>query len=262
MRALVSIFAGLLILISLYQLSLTWFVNKHEQVMEEKAMQWLNRNYMPAEKKYPGNKELQAIYQDSLDHFYNDRLRKLLDSTRDTKITWWGQTYQKSKESELLLGLDLQGGVQVLLEARPPAGTKVDSDVLNGTRDAVERRVNGLGVSEPVIRTRGNDQISVELPGVNDIPDCLKDDDASDCKPEDLEIDSDGDGVPEAKLEDTDGNGTLDCLEDGNADDCRLPGLGAERAVRVLQRTALLEIIDPQGSFLPEGTPVRTSLNP
>src|SRR5262249_32632097 len=59
-------------------------------------------------------------------------------------------------------GLDLQGGVQVLLQAQPAAGQKLDKDVLNGTRDAVERRVNGLGVSEPVIRTRGNNQISVE----------------------------------------------------------------------------------------------------
>lgn len=159
-------------------------------------------------------------------------------------------------------GLDLQGGVQVLLEARPPEGTKVDSDVLNGTRDAVERRVNALGVSEPVIRTRGNNQISVELPGVNDIPDCLKDDNAGDCNPEDLEIDNNGDAVADEKLEDANGNGTLDCLEDGDANDCTLPGLGAERAIQVLQRTALLEIINPNGTYLPEGTKVRTSLNP
>jgi preprotein translocase subunit SecD len=159
-------------------------------------------------------------------------------------------------------GLDLQGGVQVLLKAQPAPGQKLDSDVLNGTRDAVERRVNGLGVSEPVIRTRGNDEISVELPGVNDVPDCLKDNNASDCTPDDLQIDNNGDGVPEHKLEDANGNGTLDCLEDGNSDDCRLPGLGAERAVNVLQRTALLEIIDPNGQYLPEGTRVRTSLNP
>lgn len=159
-------------------------------------------------------------------------------------------------------GLDLQGGVQVLLEARPPAGKTVTKDVLNGTRDAIERRVNGLGVSEPVIRTRGNNQIMVELPGVNDIPDCVEDNNPSDCRPEDLQLDTNGDGVPEAKLEDANGNGTLDCLEDGDAKDCELPGLGAERAVRVLQKTALLEIIDTQGQFLPEGTLVNTTLGP
>ena len=45
MRALVSIFAALLIIISLYQLSFTWFVNKHESAMEAKAKTQLHRLY-------------------------------------------------------------------------------------------------------------------------------------------------------------------------------------------------------------------------
>ena len=53
-------------------------------------------------------------------------------------------------------GLDLQGGLQVVLEANPPEGVTVDSDMMNGLRDTIERRVNGLGVSEPLIQTRGN----------------------------------------------------------------------------------------------------------
>jgi SecD/SecF fusion protein len=116
MRALVSIFAALLIVISLYQLSFTWFVNKHEAAMQTKAKSYVNRLYPTAERKYSGNKEAQALYQDTLDEVYKDRLRRLLDSTKDTKITWWGTTYQKSKESELLLGLDLQGGINVTLD--------------------------------------------------------------------------------------------------------------------------------------------------
>ncbi|HYJ12772.1 MAG TPA: protein translocase subunit SecD [Thermomicrobiales bacterium] len=63
-------------------------------------------------------------------------------------------------------GLDLQGGLQVILEARPPGGGDVDSGTLEGTRDTLERRVNGLGVSEPLIQTRGDNQIVVELPGI------------------------------------------------------------------------------------------------
>ncbi len=63
-------------------------------------------------------------------------------------------------------GLDLQGGLQVQLQARPPSGQEVDEETLNGTRDTLERRVNGLGVSEPLIQTRGDDQIVVELPGI------------------------------------------------------------------------------------------------
>ena len=90
-------------------------------------------------------------------------------------------------------GLDLQGGLQVVLQARPVAGQTLDSDTLEGTRQTLERRVNGLGVSEPFIQTRGNDQIIVELPGVDD----------------------------------------------------------PQEAFAILQQTALLEIIDPQGSTCP-----------
>ncbi|MBA3275362.1 MAG: hypothetical protein H0T72_06180 [Chloroflexia bacterium] len=44
-------------------------------------------------------------------------------------------------------GLDLQGGLQVTLEARPPGGGGIDGDTLQGTRDTLELRVNGLGVT-------------------------------------------------------------------------------------------------------------------
>lgn len=116
MRALVSIFTALLIGISLYQLSFTWFVNKHEKAMGEKALQQIKRAYPTAASKFPGDKEAAALYQDTLDQLLRKRRQELLDSTADTKITWWGQTYQKAKESELRLGLDLQGGINVTLD--------------------------------------------------------------------------------------------------------------------------------------------------
>jgi SecD/SecF fusion protein len=105
-----------LIIISLYQLSFTWFVNKHESAMEAKAKQLVTRHYpiKPA-LKYPGDKEAQASYQDTLDQAFNYYKDSLLKATGETKITWWGTNYQKSKESELLLGLDLQGGISVTL---------------------------------------------------------------------------------------------------------------------------------------------------
>jgi preprotein translocase subunit SecD len=65
-------------------------------------------------------------------------------------------------------GLDLQGGLQVVLEADPPPGETVDEGTMNGVRDTIERRVNGLGVSEPLVQTRGSNQIIVELPGISD----------------------------------------------------------------------------------------------
>ena len=115
MKILVAIFAGFLILISAYQLSFTWFVNKHESAMAEKAKLWAKNHFEPAASKYSGDKEKQAIYQDTIDRAQAKHLSRLLDSTHDTKITWWGQSYQKAKESELLLGLDLQGGINVAL---------------------------------------------------------------------------------------------------------------------------------------------------
>lgn len=115
MRALVTIFVGLFIVYSLYLLSFTWFVNSHESAMEKKAMLAVKK--LPtAEQKYPGNKDLQALYQDTVDQVHKARLNRLLDSTKDKSITWWGTTYQKAKENELLLGLDLQGGINVTLD--------------------------------------------------------------------------------------------------------------------------------------------------
>jgi SecD/SecF fusion protein len=116
MRALVSIFAGLLIVISLYQLSFTWFVNKHESAMTQKAERFVKNSFPAPAVKYPGDKDAQVLYQDSLNLLVRARTQKLLDSTKESKITWWGTTYQKSKESELLLGLDLQGGINVTLD--------------------------------------------------------------------------------------------------------------------------------------------------
>jgi SecD/SecF fusion protein len=117
MRVLVSIFAAFLILISLYQLSFTWFVNKHEKVMEEKAQRFVKARYpLTAEQVHPGDKDAQAIYSETVSQAKRSRLARLLDSTRDEKITWWGQSYQKAKENELLLGLDLQGGINVTMD--------------------------------------------------------------------------------------------------------------------------------------------------
>ncbi len=66
------------------------------------------------------------------------------------------------------LGLDLQGGIEVLLQAKAPQGREVTQEDLDRSKDIMEQRVNKLGVGEPEIRKQGNDQISVELPGVHD----------------------------------------------------------------------------------------------
>ena len=64
-------------------------------------------------------------------------------------------------------GLDLQGGLQVLLEADVPEDEEVSEDQMSQARQIVSRRVNGLGVSEPLVQAGGDRRIVVELPGLD-----------------------------------------------------------------------------------------------
>ena len=115
LKGLVRFFAIALTLICLYQLSFTWFVRSHESEMDKKATVWL-KSYPTAEQKYPGNKELQAAYADTLGELKKERLQRLLDSTKDVKLAFGLTTYRSAKEKELMLGLDLQGGMSVTME--------------------------------------------------------------------------------------------------------------------------------------------------
>jgi preprotein translocase subunit SecD len=65
-------------------------------------------------------------------------------------------------------GLDLQGGTHVVLQAQDTPDAKVDDDAMNRSISIIERRVNELGLTEPVIQRQGRDRIIVELPGVKD----------------------------------------------------------------------------------------------
>lgn len=66
------------------------------------------------------------------------------------------------------LGLDLRGGLQVLLEADLPANTAIDADALSVARTIIENRTNALGVSENVIQVAGDRRIVGEFPGLED----------------------------------------------------------------------------------------------
>lgn len=105
-KGLVRFFAIALILISIFQLHFTWVVKNHEKKMEDKANAYVKAGFPNA-----GVEVKEAEYK--------KKLRRLLDSTREKTITY-GTTgaisYQKAKEQELNLGLDLQGGMSVTLE--------------------------------------------------------------------------------------------------------------------------------------------------
>ena len=66
--------------------------------------------------------------------------------------------------SSPVLGLDLQGGIEVRLE---PVGKARSTAVLDKSVDIIRNRVNGLGVAETEVK-RDGDQIVVDLPGVKD----------------------------------------------------------------------------------------------
>lgn len=67
------------------------------------------------------------------------------------------------------LGLDLQGGAQLTIQVKTTEEIKkITTNELEAVLSVIENRVNGLGVSEPVVQTVGSDQILVQLPGVND----------------------------------------------------------------------------------------------
>ena len=105
LKGLVRFFALALILICLYQLSFTWIVRSYESSMRDKAGLWVKAMYP------------QTTDKDSIDLLQKQRLQHVLDSTKDTKIGPFGfTTYQAAKEKELMLGLDLQGGMSVTME--------------------------------------------------------------------------------------------------------------------------------------------------
>ena len=66
------------------------------------------------------------------------------------------------------LGLDLQGGLQVLLEADIPANQSIDAEAMEVARQIVQQRTDALGVNENVITIAGDRRIVGEFPGLED----------------------------------------------------------------------------------------------
>ncbi|MGE5108579.1 MAG: protein translocase subunit SecDF [Sphingobacteriales bacterium] len=138
LKGLVRFFAIALIVISVYQLHFTWVVNNHESNMKAKAEKFVNANFANAPK-------------DTMDSAFNLRRRQLLDSTRDVTVTY-GVTgaisYQKAKEQELNLGLDLQGGMSATLKVgldglvRSLSNNKEDVNLNKAIASALEQQAN------------------------------------------------------------------------------------------------------------------------
>lgn len=145
-KGLVRFFAILLIIYSVYQLSFTWFVKSHENKMEDRALRAVHASF-PDSRKYTDPE----LLPDSLKSFFDARLKRLLDSTRDVTLTYsltGPVSYQKAKEEELNLGLDLQGGINVTMEVemtgllKTLANNSKDPNFLKALSNAEKRKAN------------------------------------------------------------------------------------------------------------------------
>ncbi|MDR1815788.1 MAG: protein translocase subunit SecD [Clostridiales Family XIII bacterium] len=71
-------------------------------------------------------------------------------------------------QKHIKLGLDISGGVYVVMEAQTDqTGSELD-ELMEQTKAVIERRVNEMGLSEPNVTIEGADRIRVELPGAED----------------------------------------------------------------------------------------------
>ena len=184
LKGLVRFFTFALILICLYQLSFTWFVRTHEKAMDAKATAWVNK--LPkAEQIYPGDKDQQLLYNDSVADAKKVYYKRLLDSTKETKLFFGLTTYASAKEKELMLGLDLQGGMSVTMEvgldglikslanySKEPAFNTALANALskkaNSNADLITlftneyKAVNPTGKLAPLFATRSNGKLKFD----------------------------------------------------------------------------------------------------
>jgi protein-export membrane protein SecD/preprotein translocase SecF subunit len=103
----------------------------------------------------------------NLDYFYPT---EGTEATQEAPPWWAALLFWQGQERSIKVhqGLDLQGGLQVVLEADLPAGQEPQEGTMEAARIIIDNRVNGLGVTEPLVQLQGNDRIIVELPGVSD----------------------------------------------------------------------------------------------
>ena len=90
-------------------------------------------------------------------------------------LTIWGipGTSVKPIKNKIQLGLDIKGGVYVVLKANNTdqySDSKL-AELMDQTKSVVENRVDQMGLSNPNVAVEGKDRIRVELPGVTDAND-------------------------------------------------------------------------------------------
>ncbi len=89
-------------------------------------------------------------------------------------VTLFGVGSMSSIKDKLSLGLDIKGGVYVLLEADTDAKGEDLTKLMEQTQAVIENRVNQMGLAEPVVTIEGDKRIRVELPGAENAEDAIK----------------------------------------------------------------------------------------
>lgn len=144
LKGLVWGFAIALTVISLWELSYTWVVRNYERSVKAQATKTIKRAFPDLK----GEEQAAAIKK---------RTERILDSTKDKKIfPLIGTSYQKCKENELNLGLDLQGGISVTMDVSLEGLIK---SLSNNSKD--QTLLNALKTSTIQKATSNTDYISL-----------------------------------------------------------------------------------------------------
>ncbi|MEO6490458.1 MAG: protein translocase subunit SecDF [Ferruginibacter sp.] len=166
LKGLVWFFTIALITISLWELSYTWVVRSYESKVRTQAERYVKKTStnLPA---------------DEFNGLVNTRVQHILDSTRDKEIyPLVGTTYQKCKENELNLGLDLQGGISVTMEVslegllKSLSNNSKDPQLLRAIQTANEQKVNSDAnfidlFSDAYVKQNGGGKLSSLFAGPN-----------------------------------------------------------------------------------------------
>src|SRR5690349_13346491 len=116
-KGLIQFFSVALILVCIYQLSFNIVTSKVERRADEFADSQVLKG-RSLESILPADKSIRGVFEDSINHEIKKYRQEYLDSMSNEQVfnIWIVKfTYQKCKEQELSLGLDLQGGMNVVM---------------------------------------------------------------------------------------------------------------------------------------------------
>ncbi len=110
---------------------------------------------------------LYGLYPSLVFHSMTNDEKQALQNSNPTE-------YYSLKNRALRLGLDLKGGMHIVLQVEKPAEGNPTTDVVERALEIIRNRIDKIGVTEPLIQKSGADRIVVDLPGFTDIEQAKK----------------------------------------------------------------------------------------